>query len=263
LKREVKPRVHRFKRKPGFFLRLDSSDILYKTPLTHSIKEYFTVYQLPFEDSWTQRRSKGLSTRNYNFRDTTSIEDSAKTHPDCEVRYERTRGSAVAGAKMTPIPSNIKTKAHKMMLWTMYQNQTLTPCLYKVLLEKDRGNKDEWYDFMLSNIFSGLFYADRELHRFNAIGVIPKEYIAKNYYELQNMLEQMPRESLEQYCKTLQNGSFWKDMPPAERALKNLLYTLTLDPDGSDKNRAKAAKEFTSNNAASMYCEFADIFAKK
>jgi len=99
--------------------------------------------------------------------------------------------------------------------------------------------------------------------RFNAVGVIQKEYISKNYNELQNMLEQMPRESLEQYCKTLQNGSFWKDMSPAERALKNLLYTLTFDPDASDKNRAKAAKEFTSNNAASMYCEFADIFAKK
>jgi len=130
-------------------------------------------------------------------------------------------------------------------------------------MEKDKGNKDEWYDFMVNNIFSGLFYADRELHRFNAIGVVPKEYISKNYYELQNMLEQMPRESLVVYCKTLQNGNFWKDMSPAERGLKSLLYTLTFDPDDSDKNRARAAKEFTSNNAASMYCEFAGIFEKK
>jgi len=246
-----------------FFLRLDSVDVLYRQPLHRPIKDYFTVYQLPFEDSWTQRRSKGLSTRSYSFRDTTSIEDSLKTHPDCEERFARTRGFSVAGARMTPIPLNIKTKTNKMMLWSMYQNQTLTPCLYRVLLEKDRGNTDEWYDFMLNNIFSGLFYADRELHRFNAIGLLPKEYISKNYYELQNMLEQMPRESLELYCKTLQNGSFWKDMTPAERALKSFLYTLTLDPDGSDKNRAKAAKEFTSNNAASMYCEFANIFEKK
>jgi len=46
-------------------------------------------------------------------------------------------------------------------------------------------------------------------------------------------------------------------MPPAEKALKNLLYTLTSDPDDSDKRKAKAAKEFTSNNSLSMYCEFA------
>jgi len=104
---------------PVFFLRLDSSDILFKTPLSHPVKEYFTAYQLPFEDSWTQRRSKGLSTRNYNFRDTSSIADSMKTHPDCEIRYQRTRGFAVAGARMTPVPPNIKAKANKMMLWSL------------------------------------------------------------------------------------------------------------------------------------------------
>ena len=130
-------------------------------------------------------------------------------------------------------------------------------------MEKDRGNKDEWYDFMISNIFSGLYRADKELHRFGAIGVTQKENISKEYYELQNMLEQMPRESLELYCKTLQNGAFWKDMSPAEQALKSLFYTLTLDPDGSEKNTARAAKDFTSNNSASMYCEFADNFYGK
>jgi hypothetical protein len=246
-----------------FFLRLDSSDILYRQPLKHPVKDYFASYQLPFQDSWTQRRSKGLSTRNYNFKDTSAIEDSLKTHPDCEERYNRTRKFSIAGAHLTPIPANIKDKTTKMMLWSMYQNQTLTPCLYRVLMEKDKANTDEWYDFMLSNIFSGLYYSDKELHRFNAIGVTPKEYISKDYYDLQNMLEQMPRESLEQYCKTLQNSSFWKDMPPAERALKSLFYALTLDPDNSDKNKARAAKEFTSNNAASMYCEFAGNFEKK
>ena len=248
---------------PNFFLRMDSSDIFYRTTLNRPIKEYFSAYQLPFEDSWAQRRSKGLSTRNYNFRDTSSMDDSLKTHPDCEVRFERTRGAAVAGARMTPIPPNIRTKANKMLLWSMYQNQVLTPCLYRVLMEKDKGNTDPWYDFMLNNVFSGLFYADRELHRFASIGVVPKEYISKNYYELQTMLEQMPRESLEQYCRTLQNGAFWKDMTPAEKALRSFMYTLTFDPDDTDRNKAKAAKEFISNYSASMYCEYAGIFEKK
>lgn len=244
----------------GFFLRLDSSDILYRQPLQQPVKNYFVSYQLPFEDGWTQRRTRGLSTRNYNFRDTSSIADSLKTHPDCEERYERTRKYSTAGIHPTPIPAGIRSKTTKMLLWSMYQNKSLTSCLYRVLMEKDKGDKDEWYDFMVSNIFSGLYRADKELHRFNAIGVTPKEYISKEYYELQNMLEQMPRESLVLYCKTLQNGPFWKDMSPAEQALKNLFYALTLDPDSSEKNAARAAKDFTANNPASMYCEFADNY---
>lgn len=247
----------------GFFLRLDSSDVFYRQPLKQPVGDYFITYQLPFQDSWTRRRMRGLSTRNYNFKDTSSIDDSLRTHPDCEERYERTRKYTTAGIHPTPIPAGIKNKTTKMLLWSMYQNKSMTSCLYRVLMEKDKGNKDEWYDFMVSNIFSGLYRADKELHRFGAIGVTQKENISKEYYELQNMLEQMPRESLELYCKTLQNGPFWKDMSPEERALKDLFYTLTLDPNGSEKNTARAAKDFTANNSASMYCEFADNFFGK
>jgi hypothetical protein len=139
---------------------------------------------------------------------------------------------------------------------------SLTPCLYRILLEKDKGNTDAWYDFMFNNIISGLYFADRELHRFNAIGVIQKEYISKDYYELQTMLEQIPREQLELQCKTFQNAGFWSSMAASEKALKSLLYTLALDPDNSDRNKSKAAKDFTTDNANSMYYEFAKIFEK-
>jgi hypothetical protein len=247
----------------AFFLRLDSADIQYKQPLKKPVKDYFASYNLSFEDSWTQKRSRGLSTRNYNFRDTTSLQDSLKTHPDCAERFAKTRSQTVTAAKLLDIPANIKNKTNKMLIWNMYNNSTLTPCLYMVLLEKDKGNTDEWYDFMVHNIFSGLFYADKELHRFNAIGVTQKEYISKDYYELQTMLEQIPRDNLEQYCKTFQQAGFWTTMPPAEKALKNFMYTLALDPDNSDKNKARAAKEYIAGNAASMYCEFTGNFEKK
>jgi hypothetical protein len=62
----------------AFFLRLDSADIMYKKALQSPIKNYFTSYELPFEESWTTKRTKGLSSKNYNFRDTTSIADSLK-----------------------------------------------------------------------------------------------------------------------------------------------------------------------------------------
>jgi len=246
-----------------YFLRLDSADIQYRQPLKNPVKNYFVAYQLPFEEAWTKQRSKGLSTRAYNFKDTTSIADSLKTHPDCADRYAHTLNRTTLQGKYTPIPPSIREKATRMLIWNMYYNMSLTPCLYRILLEKDRGNTDEWYDFMVNNIFAALYYSDRELHRFNAIGVTPKEYISQNYFELQTMLLQIPRENLEQYCKTFQTEAFWKDMTPAEKALKNLMVTLALDPDNSDKNKARAAKEFKMNNSASMYCEFADDFEKK
>lgn len=246
-----------------FFLRLDSSDIIYQHPLKSPVKNYFTTYNLPFEDSWTKKRSKGLSTKAYNFKDTSHLEDSLKTHPDCVERYNKTRSMSVSQATFTNIPALIHDKANKMIIWNMYSNMSLTPCLYRILLEKDKGNTDEWYDFMIHNVIAGLYYADREMHRFNAIGVIQKENISRDYYELQTMLEQIPREQLEQYCKLIQEAGFWKRLPNGEKAMKNLLYTLALDPDNSDRNKAKAAKEFASGNPTSMYYEFAHNFEMK
>lgn len=245
-----------------FFLRLDSADIIYQQPLKTPVKNYFVAYNLPFDDAWTKKRSKGLSSRAYNFKDTTGVNDSLKTHPDCVERYNKTRSQAVA-APLTPIPANIYEKANKMLIWNMYSNMSLTACLYRILLEKDKGNTDEWYDFMFNNIISGLYYSDRELHRFNAIGVIQKEYISKDYYELQTMFEQIPREQLEQLCKVFQNAGFWKNMPSSEKALKSFLYTLALDPDNSATNKSKAAKEFTTGNANSMYYELTKNFEKQ
>jgi hypothetical protein len=45
--------------------------------------------------------------------------------------------------------------------------------------------------------------------------------------------------------------------------MKTFVFTLALDPDSSDKNKARAARLFSSGNANSMYCEFAQNFEKK
>jgi len=246
-----------------FFLRLDSADIQYKQPLKKPLKDYFAAYNLPVEALWTQKRSKGLSSRNYNFKDTTSAEDSLKTHPDCIERYKRTVALSDKNIVQTPIPASVKEKTSKMVIWNTYMNMDLTACLYRILQEKDKGNKDVWYDFMVYNVFGGLCYNDKELHRFNAIGITPKEYISKDYYQLQNMLEQMPRESLQQYFTTLQSADFWKRAPDDEKALKNIMYTLATDLNDSDKNKWNAADDYIKNNSSSMYREFAEAFKKK
>lgn len=248
---------------PAYFLRLDSADNQYKQPLKNPLQSYFAVYNVPFEEWWTQKRSKGLSTRNYNFRDTTSIADSLKTHPECVERYQKTLSLASPSFKETPVPAAIKDRANKILIWNMFDNLNLTACLYRVLLQKDNGNKDEWYDFMIYNIFSGLYYSDKQLNRFNAIGVTPKEYISKDYFALQNMLEQMPKEDLQQYCTQLKSLPFWSNMSSDAHALKTLLNTLNFETDLSAKAIESSGKQFLSDHPNSMYCEFAEHFKKK
>ena len=113
----------------AFFLRLDSADMQYKQPLKKPLKDYFAAYNLPVETLWTQKRSKGLSSRNYSFSDTTGIEDSLKTHPDCIDRYKKTVSLSDKNAVQTPIPASIREKATKMLIWNIYNNMDLTACL--------------------------------------------------------------------------------------------------------------------------------------
>jgi hypothetical protein len=245
-----------------YFLRLDSADIQYKSPLKSPVKTYFAPYGITIEDTWVQKRAKGLSTKNYNFRDTSGLADSLKTHPDCQERFNKTQSSSTAHGKETPIPQNIKDKANKILIWNIFDNQGLTACLYRILLEKDKGNKDEWYDFMVHNILSGLFYADKQLNRFNAIGVTQKEYISKDYYELQTLFEQIPRESLEEDCKKMQVASFWQNINSDGKGFKTFFNSINFSPEATDKEKARAAKDFIENHPNSMYCEFADHFKK-
>lgn len=248
---------------PAYFLRLDSSDNHYKQPLKNTVKNYFAALNSPFEDWWTQKRSKGLSTKSYNFRDTSGIADSLKTHPDCKDRYARTLLLSTSKDKEIAVPSYIRDKANKILIWNMFDNLNLTACLYRILLQKDKGSKDEWYDFMMFNIFSGLYYSDKQLNRFNAIGVKPKEFISKEYFELQSMLEQMPKESLGQYCSQLKNISSWNNMSSDAKAFKILMNTLNSEDELSERIKENSGKEFLENHPNSMYCEFAAHFRKK
>jgi hypothetical protein len=246
-----------------FFLRLDSSDMQYHQPLKKPVKEYFTGYHLAFEDWWTQKRTKGLSTKNYNFKDTTSFEDSLKTHPDCTARYAATLSQSDASIHLTPVPASIKEKANRIIIWNLFDNLSLTACLYQVLLQKDKGNTDEWYDFMIHNVLAGLYFSDKQLNRFHAVGIVQKEVVSKDYYELQNMLEQIPNDKLEQYYKAFVALGFWKDMSPDANGLKGLMSSLNQAAENADSEKMKAAKNFIASYGTSMYCEFAEHFTLK
>lgn len=246
-----------------FFLRLDSADREYQIPLQKPLADYFTSYGLSFETAWTQKRTRGLSTRNYSFGDSSRLDDSLKTHPDCAVRYANTLASSTAGLRLTPIPASVKEKAAKIIVWNLFDKLNLTAALYRILQEKDRGNADEWYDFMLYNIVSGLHHSDKTLRRFNAIGIVPKEVISKSYYELQTALEQMPKESLEQYYKALHNQPFWKKMTDDAKGLQSLMASVIAAGGAEEGDLKKTALAFVSAYKQSMYCEFADHFTGK
>jgi len=248
----------------SYFLRLDSADVVYHQPLKNPLKSYFDAYNLPFQPEWTVKRTRGLSSHSYNFRDTTTIDDSLKTHPDCVVRYQNTASQTTVNGVYTPIPASVKKLSNKILLWNMFDDLRLTACLYRILLEKDNGNTDEWYDFMVHNVFFGLLYATNQLSRFNVIGIMQKEYIAKDYYALQTMLEQMSQEDLEKYCKQLANLGFWQNTTADAKGLKLLMATLnTPGPDNTDKQKDIASKNFMTSYSTSMYCELAQHFRKK
>ncbi|WP_430895183.1 MULTISPECIES: M48 family metalloprotease [unclassified Paraflavitalea] len=244
-----------------YFLKLDSSDLEYQTPLKHPVGDYFRSYGLKFEDWWTTKKTKGLSSRNYNFKDTTKLQDSLKTHPDCIQRYEKTKALSSATMTVTPIPKTIKTKVNKMILWNLFNNQNLTACLYRIMLVKDNNNSDAWYDFMFHNSVIGLYYSDKNLMRFNSINVVQKELVSKNYFELQTALEQMPTDDIKLLYEGLQKLDFWKSLNSDEKGLRDLFNSLA-NADYTDKSvRPKASKNYVQQYPNSMYAEFAVQFS--
>lgn len=247
-----------------FFLRLDSADTQYQQPLKQELTAYFAGYDIKVEEAWMKKKAKGLSTRNHNFKDSTINRDSLKTHPDCEERYEKNRSQSDAGGTLTPIPDNIKEITNRMILWNMYKNEALTACMYRVLQEKDKGNQDSWYDFIFSNAITSVYQADRELHRFSAIGVVQKEYVSGSYFQLQTLLEQIPREQLEAVCRKLQNAGFWSKLNADEKAFKTMLGNIALTSEEINaRTKASAASAFSADHPNSAYREFASPFEKK
>lgn len=246
-----------------YFLRLDSADEQYLQPLKRPLGDYFKDYGLTADESWMQTRVHGLSTARYNFADTTGIGDSLKTHPDCIERYHKTLALSDRDALATPIPASVSAKAAKMMIWSLFDDMSLTACLYNICREKDKGRADGWYDFMVYSVFASLYYKDQDLHRFSAIDIKPKEYISKDYYRLQTMLEQMPADDLRQYCAVLRQAAFWDRRPNDEKAMEKFLAGLSDAGENAEKARRSSAEEFISNNGTSMYCEFVDQFRKK
>ncbi len=244
----------------NYFLRLDSTDNEYRTPLLQPAKTYFDSFNLNLDDQWFVKKSKGLSSRNYNFSKGEDLSDSLKTHPDCVERYNATKLLSSPVVSFTPLPAALHNIADKMIVWNLYNNMNLTPALYRIMLIKDKGNKDPWYDVMVYNIFAGLYLADKNLARFNSIGVTPKELISKDYFATQTMLEQIPASQLESDVKIMGALPFWSTASVDSRGFKTFLTSLISGEEVSKKQQALYSKEFLAHYPVSIYAEIANKF---
>lgn len=240
-----------------WLLRLDSADAHYKKQLKNDIPDYFKNYGIDINANLLVKKSKGLSTRNYNFQDSSNsvLLDSLKTHPDCEKRYEVTQKWTTTNYQAHAIPVSMVKEAKKIIIFDLFNDLNLTACMYRLFLDKDNGYKDAWYDFMLNNIFFGLWYATIDLNRFNAIKIKPKEYISKSYYQMQTMLEQLSLEEIERIYNDLAKASFWQQMPTDAKAVKELMQNINTAK--KQKAITGASKDYIANNPTSIYCEFA------
>ncbi|WP_276501880.1 M48 family metallopeptidase [Terrimonas pollutisoli] len=245
-----------------FFRRLDSVKGVSQQPLQQPVKYFFEQYKLGFDDNWL-KQSKGLSSRNYQFKDTSlAEEDSLKTHPDCVLRYEKTKTQSDANLSLTEIPGNLKEFGRKITLWNKIAALELTPALYSIFQEKEKGNTDPWYDLMAGAVFSSLNYADKDLRRFNVVGSRQKEYVATTYYELQTLLTKMNRASLEKNCITFQQHNFSRSLQQYEKELYLALQLLDKETMPNKKRIEQISKQAFGSSVDNPYQELFNTLSK-
>jgi hypothetical protein len=148
------------------------------------------------------------------------------------------------------------------MLWNKIAGQELTPALYYIFTEKEKGNTDVWYDLMANVIFSTLNYADKDLRRFNAVGSRQKEHVATTYYDLQVALTRMNRASLEQKCLTFHQHNFSRSLQTYEKELFQALLLLDKEPMPDKKKIEQISKHVFGSPSDNPYYELFNTLTK-
>lgn len=239
----------------AYFLRLDSSDLEYKTNLSKPLADYFNAYHVQLKPEWTKKKGSGLSTRAYNFEDKSSLSDTLKTHPDCIERNKVTKSKTTLNPPHTPIPASLKTIAAKSIIWNLYRYGSFTSALYRLNLLADSGIKDSWTDFMFTNVLISLYAEDVMLNRSNVIKVKPKEYIGKDYYALQTMLEQVTADDL----NTIKNTALQYEIANLgddEKKFRSVLKSLAANPEEYKYSKKDKKKEYQERLTKTIYFEY-------
>lgn len=244
----------------SWLLRLDSADIVYKMPLPKDITSFWAEYNLEIDPSLHQKKGGGLSTKAYNFKDTTTLADSLKTHPECKDRFQKNNQFTTANYIANQFSYELKQKIKKAIIWNLFTDASITECMYRILIEKEKTN-DEWYDFMAYNSFFGLIYSTNNFKRFKAIDIKQKEIISKDYFRLQTMLEQISIEDLQKSYNLLKNSAFWSNVDFDAKELRTVFDSFVNQPDNNKSNNDNI-NTYIKTYKSSMYCELLNYLKK-
>jgi hypothetical protein len=239
----------------AYFLRLDSSDLEYKTPLKSDLQSYFKSYNIEINPLLLGKKGKGLSNKQNTFNNTNEINDTLKTHPDCIERFNSTKMLSSLNAPKTPINQSIKELSVKSMIWNLYRNGNLTAAMYRLLLINDRGINDGWTAFMFTNILISLYNEDAMLNRSNVINIKPKEYIGKDYYSLQNYFEQLPAEELDKVKSEALKFPL-KNISSTEKEFRSILSDVSNNPQNFKYANKTYKKEIFKTLENNIYAEY-------
>ena len=239
----------------AWFLRLDSVGLEYKTPLKKNIQGYFQAHGITLQSQWLNKKAIGLSSRVGDADFNTSIEDSLKTHPECKERYEATKLKTRNAHLAKPLDANIRIMADKNIIWNLYRTNNFTSAFYRLFLLEDEGIKDNWTDFMMSNLLISFYAEDVMLNRSNVVRVKPKVWIGKDYFSMQTLLEQVPSASIVEWK---QKGMEMKpeNVGKDETAFKSVLKSVASNPEEYKYARKKVRSEFLNSLSNNIYLEY-------
>lgn len=236
------------------FLNLDTMNNVYEWELKKSIREHLKDFKIDIDDNLFFKKTKGLSSANHNFVDTSSKSDSLKTHPDCKLRYSHNLSRNSSTINKTPIPQNVHDAAFEIAIMNSFVNKNLTSCFYRLIQEKEVKPNLEIYDFLSNAIFHSLLLSVNNMERFNVLRIKKKKDVSTNYFELQNFLEQISEKSLIVLCNQMNTNFKTND----KEALDILEYfkTLSTTPiENKSSYMSKFISKFKTDYPNSIYLE--------
>jgi hypothetical protein len=234
------------------FLNLDTMNNRYEWQLNKKVSARIKELNIPVEENWFIKKNKGLSSAKYSFKDTSSKQDSLKTHPDCKIRYEHTLAQNSNALTRTGIPNEVKQAAFEIAIMDLYTNKNITRCFYRLMQEKEANENLVIYDFMTRALFNSLLVSVKDMERFNVLRIRKKEDVSPDYFELQNFLEQIPEKNLSASCVQLNTAHI---LDKEEQGL--IEYLQIMSNNDADKKTAvkNYTKTFKDSFPTSVYLE--------
>jgi hypothetical protein len=238
----------------SYFLNLDTMSNQYNWPLRRNIKEHIKDLGIAANAAWFVKKSKGLSSFNYDIVDTSGKIDSLKTHPDCKLRYEHNLANNSKVLKKTPIPQSVLDAAFEIAIMDLYVNKDLTKCFYRLIQEKENRPQLQEYEFLSHAVLYSLLNSVVGLERFNVLRIKKKKDVSADFFELQNFFEQVPEKELSEICAQLATNKQYSD----KEALALFEYykiSTTVTSSGKRTSNEDFIKNYQKNYPNSIFLE--------